>query len=69
MSTLLVSHTRTIVVADETTAEEAAEAISLLYCTACLTGDALVVALPPEMLTIAHWKVDLLAEVAYEGKS
>jgi hypothetical protein len=45
---------QTVFIAGEVAAEEAAIAVSLKDCAARLTGYAVVVALPSEMLTIAH---------------
>src|SRR2546426_9682233 len=49
---------KTWLVSCEVAAKEAAVTVSLKHCSAILTGYAVVVALPPEMLTRAHVRGD-----------
>ncbi len=53
-----VTHMNTSFAAGEIATEEAAVAVSLKHCSARLTGDAVVIALPSEVLTITHLKGD-----------
>ena len=49
---------KTWLVSFEVAAKEAAVTVALKHCSAILTGYAVVVALPPEMLTRAHVRGD-----------